>query len=592
MDGIFFELGVLMILAAILALLVRLLKQPLIPAYILAGFILAMTGVVKDPELVTSISELGVAFLLFIVGLEIDLKKLKPVLGVATVGTFIQFFITAGIAFGLSSIFGLDTLTSLYMGLVVGFSSTMVVIKLLSDKKQLDTLHGRIIVGVLLMQDFIAVIALSLLTGLDNLSGYVLLVSLLQGLVLFFVVIILTLYVFPKVFKFAAASQELLFLSAIAVCFLFSILFNQIGNFLVFIMTSFVEVPLNVIQMLSNGFSIAIGAFVAGLSLANLPYGVEIEAKIKPLKDFFSILFFISLGMGLELSGLGRFIPLFFLFLVLVIIIKPLLIILSCSLFGYKKKPSFLSGLYLGQTSEFGLIIAALGLSLGHIDSAAYSFAILLAVFTIGFTSYFDKFEFIYTKFHHVFTFIDKLPSTRTDVDYVPMKKLNTEAILIGYDRIGYSILNKLKEMKKNFMVVDYNPEVIKTLAENKIHCIYGDYGDKEVLEKLDFESANYAISTPPDFQSNLHFVKYAKARNPDIVVFTTADRPDDALKLYDHGADYVILPHFIGGEHLSFIMDETSDLSPSRIITRKLRHVKELHHRRSLGHFKKRHSK
>ena len=269
MENLFFDIGVVIIIATVFAYIAKSLKQPLIPAYILTGVILGpVLGLITNTDVITTLSEIGIAFLLFIVGLEMDIRKLKHVGMVASLGGIIQIVSVFTIAFIAALLLGFIVLESVYLALVIAFSSTMVVIKLLSDKKEIDTLHGKIIVGILLLQDIVAIMVLSVLATLSEFSFIVLSLSILKGLIALLIALAIGKYIFPKLFTFAAKSQELLFISAVSVSLLYSIFFNYLG------------------------FSIAIGAFVAGVSLANLPYNIEIIGKLRSLRDFFSVIFF------------------------------------------------------------------------------------------------------------------------------------------------------------------------------------------------------------------------------------------------------------------------------------------------------------
>jgi len=391
MANIFFDIGFILIIATVLAFIAKFLKQPLIPAYILTGLIIGpFFGLITNSDIITTMSEIGIAFLLFIVGLEINIKRLTDVGIVSTIGGLTQILIIFTASFIISVFIGFIQIEAFYLALIIAFSSTMIVVKLLSDKKELDTLHGRIIIGFLLLQDIIAIFVLSILTTLSEFSFLILFFSIIKGIIVFLIAAFTGKYIFPKIFTFAAKSRELLFITAISVSFLFSILFNLMG------------------------FSIAIGAFVAGVTLANLPYNIEIIGKIKPLRDFFSVLFFVSLGMGLLLSSFEGILKPLIIFLILVIVIKPLVTMFICSYFGYKKRTSYLTAISLAQISEFSLIIAAQGLLLGHISQEIFSLTVLLAVITIGLTSYFIKFDgLIYSKLKNHLGFFDLFTKER-----------------------------------------------------------------------------------------------------------------------------------------------------------------------------------
>ncbi len=558
-QNIFFDIGFIVIISTLFAYLARFLRQPLIPAYIIAGIILGpYLGLITNTEIINNLSEIGIAFLLFIVGLEIDIKKLKDVGLIATIGGSIQIIAVFALSFIVSFLIGFKTLESAYLGLIVAFSSTMVVVKLLSDKRELDTLHGRIIIGILLLQDLFAIFALSFLSQ-GTFAADVLLLSLLKGAAIIIISVFAGKYILPKLFRFAAASQELLFIASIATAFLFSMLISSLG------------------------FSIAVGAFIAGVTL-NVPYNAGIIGKITPLRDFFSVLFFVSLGMQLSLKAFGRIISMLFIFVALVILLKPYIVMLLCSFFGYSKRTSFLASLSLAQVSEFSLILASQGLILGHISQYIFSLTVLLAVVTIILTTYFiDYNSAIYQKLAPHLSMFDKFTATYKSLEYIP-KKMKNSVVLCGYNRIGYSIIRSLRKIKREHIVIDFNPEVIKKLIAEKVPCMYGDVGDIEILEKANLKESSLVISTVPDKNDNLLLIQEAKKSNKKVIIFATASQIDEALELYDAGADYVILPHFLGGEHVSLIL-ETFGRDLKKIIGNKIQHIDELKKRRSLGH-------
>ncbi len=566
MANIFFEIGSIMVLATLFAYFAKFFKQPLIPAYILTGLILGpVFGIVTNAEVISNLSEIGIAFLLFIVGLEIDIRKLKHVGLVASFGGIIQIALTFAIAFFVSLAIGFFAVESAYIALMIAFSSTMVVVKLLSDRRELDTLHGKIIVGILLLQDIVAIIALSVMTTLGNFSAAFLFYSFFKGVALIAASVIISKYIFPRIFSFAAKSRELLFISAVSLSFLYSIIFSYFG------------------------FSIAVGSFIAGVSLANLPYNIEIMGRIKPLRDFFSVMFFVSLGMQLAVSSFSLILKPLISLLLLTVIAKTAIIMITTSFFGYKKRTSFLTAISLAQISEFSLILVALGLSLGHLRQEIFSLSVLLAIITIVLTTYFIKHEdAIYRGISGPLSFLDRLSWKDMESGNIAAGK-NYGAILCGYNRIGYSIVKTMDKLKKKILVVDFNPEVVRHLAGKNIASIYGDIGDIEVLERLNFKKAKIIISTVPTKSDNLLLIKYARRENSKIIVFVTASQIQEALDLYDAGADYVVMPHFLGGNYVSVLI-EKFDGGISRILEHKFQHIKELKERHILGQEHPRH--
>lgn len=561
MQNIFYDIGLMIVVATTFAYFAKLIKQPLIPAYVLTGIVLGpIFGLITNKETIKMLSEIGITFLLFIVGLEINFKKLRNIGLVATLGGTIQIMVLFGLGFIIASVLGFLPLEALYVGIILSFSSTMVVIKLLSDKRELDTLHGRLIVGFLLTEDFFAILALLILPILNEFSVLLLVSSLLKGISLVIAAWLASKYVFPKMFKFAAKSQELLFLMSIAVCFIFAILFSYIG------------------------LSIIIGAFIAGVTLANLPYNVQIISKVSSLKDFFATIFFVSLGLELILSSVAKIMAPAVIFFLLILFFKPIITMFLCSFFGYEKRTSFLTSFSLNEISEFSLIIVAQGLLLGQISQEVFSLTVVLAIATIIGTSYFFNFhDKLYSKIASKLEFFDRFPKAEFELESLP-KEVKNHVIICGYNRIGYSIVRKLRSLRKKILVVDFNPEVIKKMIRQNITSIYGDIGDIDLLGRLSIKKAKMIISTVPTEQDNLLLIREARRMNKEILIYVTANHIEEALALYDAGADYVILPHFLGGEHVSLLIDAfTGDLN--RIIENKLNHIKELKTRKELGH-------
>ena len=553
------QLGIIIILAAVFAYIARALKQPLIPAYVVAGIILVATGFIGHNGTVETISTIGIAFLLFIVGLEIDLKKLKDVGLVSTLGGGVLSAILFLAGIFIAGLFGLSFLSGVYIGLVFAFSSTMIVLKLLSDKRELDTLHGRIIIGILLMQDILAIFALFILSSINNFSVPLLIKNIGLLVIILGIAYFSSIYIFPAVFKHAAKSEELLFVVAIGICLAFVVLFHYLG------------------------FSIGIGAFLAGVTLANLPYNIEIISRIKPLRDFFAVIFFVALGLQLRIFELNAYLAIAIVLTLLIMFAKPFLTLIIVSTFGYTKKPAFTTSLLLAQVSEFSLILVLFGITAGHISQGLFSAIILIAIITISLTAYLSEYEgWVYARCSKILGCFEKKYRYRT-IDYVP-KKIKTQVILIGADRLGYNILKTLKNMKKKFIVVDYDPEVTKHLLKKKIPSIYGDIGDLEILNRLNLKEVELIVSTAPDKKDNLLLVKKTKKVNPGAVIIVTSADVDDALELYDAGADYVILPHFLGGERISLLIEEAKG-NMKKLIKYKLQHLKELKHRKCIGH-------
>jgi Kef-type K+ transport system membrane component KefB len=516
------EIGVMIIIATVFAFLIKLFKQPLIPAYIFTGILIGplFLKLIENQHLILSLSEIGVAFLIFTAGLEIKFKKLKEVGTAASIGGTLQIVLLFLIGFLVAMGLGFLGKAPVYIGLVVAFSSTMVVFKLLADKRELNSLHGRIIIGILLVQDIAAIIALTILSS--DLSFISISIALAKALG-FAVFAVLLAKVINPVFRKAAKTPELLLLVAISLLFLFSI-----GAFMA-------------------SLSLIIGAFFAGVALANSDYKTEIEGRITPLRDFFAVIFFVALGMQLQLIS-KQFTILLLTLLAVVIIFKPLIIMFLVRIFGYKKRTSFLTGNALAQTSEFSLIIVTLGLGLGHITQGLFSTLVLLTIITMSLTTYWINYEKRFANwFSWPLNIFNKLKSKKENLEY--SGKDGKKIILFGCHRMGSLFLKEFEKRKDDLIVVDYNPEIIKSLIDKKVPCIYGDFMNSEVIEKTGLKSAEIIISTIADEEDNLYLIKKAKKLNPEVLIFVVARRISEALKLYESGADYVIIPQIIGGQ-------------------------------------------
>ncbi|MFP4523568.1 MAG: cation:proton antiporter [Candidatus Woesearchaeota archaeon] len=560
---IFIDIGIIIVAATLGGFFAKALKQPLIISYILMGILIGpILGLLHDMSVVTILAEIGIVFLLFIVGIELDLKRLKDVGSMATIGAVIQMVLSFLLGFEVFRILGFSTMVSAFAGIVILFSSTMVVIKLLADKAQLDTLHGRIVIGTLLVQDIVAVVILSIIgSSGGDFSILSLLMSVGIGLLVFVVAYAFSKIIFPKIFKFAASSQELFFLLSISTCFLFAFLFSQIG------------------------LSLAIGAFVAGIMLGNLPYNVEIISKVKNLRDFFSTIFFVSMGAKLTFSALQGFTLPFIFLLLLTVFFAPLMTFITTIAFGYNRKVAFLSAISLSQVSEFALIAVALGVTKGHIGPEFLSLTILVTLASITVTAYYMKYEDkLYRFLLPVLKIIDNIfPTKKSFSHYTNTHDFNT--VLVGYDRIGYSVFKTLRKLHKKTIIVDYNPDIITSLIKQKVPCLYGDIADDEVFKELHLQKAKLIISTIPNHKDTLLLLKRIRRINKDAKIIVTAYVVDEALHFYDAGADYVILPHLLGGHHAGILLEDIStDLD--KLVFAKIEHISELKR-----HKKKRHT-
>jgi voltage-gated potassium channel Kch len=405
----------------------------------------------------------------------------------------------------------------------------MIVIKLIIDKDELNTLHGRIILGILFIQDLLMILALTLIIGSETLSFSSVTFSLLKFLILIAISYLANKFLIHPTFRFAAKSSELLFLLSLAFCFLFALLAYLLD------------------------FSIAIGAFFGGITLANLPYNLNIISKVSSLKDFFATIFFVSLGLQIVSTNMSSIITPFFIFLVLVILLKPLIVMILLSLFGYDKRNSYVTAVSIAQISEFGLILA---LSVNNISQELFSITILLGVISIALTSYIIEYELMtYNYIHKFLSIFEHLSNRKKILGY--SHKDHPELILFGADRVGGTFLKNFKHFKTKLFVVDYNPEIIDDLKHKKIPCLYGDISNLELLKRIDFSKSKFVVSTIPNFDDNKTLISFLEDLNHRPIMILTARTSDEAIELYKLGADYVLVPYVKSGEILSNLLEK-----------------------------------
>ncbi len=553
-EVIIFDIAVILILSAMFAFIARMLRQPLIPAYVLTGLVLGplFFGVIKSMDLVSAFSEIGIAFLLFTAGLEISFRKIREanLKKIALIG-ILQVGIIFGIALLASGFLGLSVLQAAYIGIILAFGSTMVDVKLLADGNELVTLHGRLILGILLLQDLVAIIAIVVFTSGGFAVAPLAIAFLKLGLILL-TAVLLQKFILNRLFRFAAQSNEFLFLCALAVLFFFIIL------------------------AYISDISIVIGAFIAGVSLANSPFKLELESRISPLRDFFAILFFVALGMQIVFTGVGEKLILLSALILGAFLVKPLITLVLLRITGYQPRTSFLTAISLAQLSEFSLIIGMIGVMGGVLDASFFSTIILATIITMSVTPYLIKYKNnLYRFFRYPIRSLGFLP-IREILSY--QDKGNKEILLIGSHRMGGALMKQLLEKKNKLLVIDYNPEIIGVLMQKKINCVYGDVCSPDMLEKIDLKKLKLVISTIPDYEQTLFLLKKLKEVAPKAKIVVTGSRISETLKLYKAGADYVVTPKILAGQELINILDsrKTGDFKKAR--NKHLAHLREIH--------------
>jgi Kef-type K+ transport system membrane component KefB len=528
--SIFTELSLVLVIAAGVSLVMRLLRQPLILGYIVTGILVGPTllHIIHDQEAFQGFANIGIALLLFIIGLGMNIATIKRV-GKSAFITAGALLLTVGaVGFVAAALLGFSSVEAYITGLALFFSSTIIIVKMLTDKKEQNRLHGQIAIGIILLDDIVATLALLFVAaGNEHSIGVHELVTLAwHGALVIGFLVGAARFVLPKVTRKIAASQESLFLFAIAWGF---------G------VASLVEYA---------GFSIEVGALFAGVALASLPYAQEIESRLKPLRDFFVVLFFITLGNSLNVGHLGSAVVPALILSAIVMVLKPTVVTLSLGMLGYAKRVSFKAGINLSQISEFSIVLVVLAVSNQLVPESLSAIITLVAIITITMSTYLMKYDnrlfAVFDKFK-IFGLFDR---ERTHKE--SKIKTNYQLILFGYHRGGHEFISTFRHMKQRFLVVDYDPTVIELLQHKRIPAIYGDATDAELLEEVGIQNAKLVVSTITDFGTNQELIKHLNFYNPDSVIVCNAGSYEEALQLYELGCSYVMIPHYAGSERLS----------------------------------------
>lgn len=546
---LFIQLSLVLAVAAGISLVMKLLRQPLVMGYILTGVIVgpSILDLIHDQEAFKSFSEIGIALLLFIVGLGLNFAIVRST-GKPVLLTFLAVTVGLGpLGFAAAYALGFSAYESLIAAIALLFSSTIIVIKSLSDKREQSRLYAQIATGVLLVEDVIATLALLFVAaghgGSDAATSVGLLLA--KGAALGCALTFLGVYVMPRVTRFFASSQEFLFMFALAWALGVASIFSLAG------------------------FSLEVGALFAGVTLASLPYASEISARLKPLRDFFVALFFISLGEAIDLQNLGGSLLPAAVLAAIVIASKPLIIIASLGALGYTRQVGYKAGLHLSQISEFSIILVAVAVSAGSVDRQLLDVITLTAMITIGLSTYLMKYDDRLYK--HVEKYLRVFDSAKTKAER--HKRQQYQLVLFGYHKGGHEFVDAFRDTGKKYVVVDYDPDIIEVMERQHIHHIYGDATDLEILEELNIRKAETVVSTITDYMTNRILVQHVTGHNSQAAFICHADNYDDAAKLYRHGATYVMLPHFIGSERMSSFIKRNGNSKQAFEIYRK-RHI------------------
>lgn len=526
MASVLFELALILLITTAVSALLYWFKQPGIVAYVVAGVLLgpSVLSVVQPTAEFQGFADIGLALLLFILGLSLNPRIFKE-LGKVSVGVGLgQVFLTSLAGFTAGVALGFSPVEALFLGLAFSFSSTIVIVRMLSDNGELDLLHGRIIVGLLLVQDLVAVLVMGAVSS--NLGSLV--VPLVVGVVASALVWVVHNYVAPRIVPVFSKSPELLFLFGLAWCFAWAAGLQALN------------------------FPFQIGALMAGVSLAGTVYSSEITSKIRSLRDFFIVLFFISLGSRVDLSSLSLLVVPVLVLSVVVAALKPLVVMALLKFFGYGKKVGFSVGLPMSQLSEFSLTLLLLAASSGLV-SPTVAVASALCVLAMMFTS-----SYLIAHSQAVYSLTERFLNAFDGAGEKSVTREKTfDALLVGYRRSGYSVAKSLDRVGAKVLTVDINPDAVKQLEkEHRLsQCV--DAEDAEFLESLPVKRLKYVVSTVSSHSLNTALLSRVRGANPLTILILTTESVDEAVTLYGLGADYVIVPRLVGGFHLSSVIQK-----------------------------------
>lgn len=529
-------IAVILAIATVVGGIAIRLRQPLIVAFIGVGIAVGPvgTGWVTTDSTIELLAKLGIAILLFLVGLRLDLHLIRSTGPVAAATGLGQVLFTSVIGYLIAIALGMDSVTALYIAVALTFSSTIIIVKLLSDKRELDQLHGRIAVGFLIVQDIVVVLVMIALTAFgqdtgDNLGvGIAIVVA--KGVGLLGGIWLLTRYILPWLLPHIARSQELLVLFGVS----YAVAVAALSEWM--------------------GFSSEVGAFLAGVSLAGTPYRDALGARLVSLRDFLLLFFFLDLGARLEFTDAAKQITEAAIFSVFVLIGNPLIVIMIMAAMRYPVRVGFLAGLTVAQISEFSLILAALGLSLGHISGSTVSLITVVGLITIGVSTYMILYS------HQLYDRLKRWLAVfeRSDVPDRDNHRSDDDidVILFGLGRFGTHLAERLVGAGRRVLAIDFDPNTVKSHDLEGFTTMYGSAEDVHLLDVLPLKRAGYVVSAIPVLPTNLALLDSLRQHQFAGTVVLTAHTRHDAERLRVAGADIVLEPFADAAEATSAQLD------------------------------------
>ncbi len=550
-DHSFLEIAAILSLATLLGIIGQKLRQPLLIMFLATGILAGPSGLglIASYQQIELLAHIGIALLLFIVGLKLDLHLIRTTGPVALATGLGQIVFTSAIGLVIALAMGMPLLSAAYVAVALTFSSTIIIVKLLSDKKEIDSLHGQIAVGFLIVQDIAAILALVGLTtfgaGLakEDSVFWTSLLMVTKGIGLLGMVALLMKYVLPRLAHRLAYSPEMLVLFAIS----WAIFLGAGSEWL--------------------GFSKEVGAFLAGISLASTQYREAIGARLTSLRDFLLLFFFIDLGARLHWSMVGSQVGNSIVLSLFVLIGNPLIVLIIMGIMGYRRRTAFLAGLTVAQISEFSLIVAALGVSIGHISEETMGLITLVGVVTIFASTYMILYsEALYRVLARPLKLFERRnPYREAAIDILP-ETASVDVILVGLGRYGAGLAEHLLRRNKSIIGVDFDPGILEKWRARGIPVLYGDIADPEIHEQLPLGRARWVVSTVPFRELNFALLEHLKNRGYEGKIALTAANQEEADLFRRRGARVVFRPFIDASEQAADALTHAMDVLPEMV--------------------------
>jgi Kef-type K+ transport system membrane component KefB/Trk K+ transport system NAD-binding subunit len=542
------EFGLLFIIVVAIAFMAKLLRQPILVGYVASGLIFALF-IAKNSSISDQLilfSQLGITFLLFLMGLEFDLKELKYLGKDILLSTSIQSILFFLSGFGLSLFFSFTWLERIYLGISFMVCSTLLVAKIIDDKKESQSLYGKLVLGTLIVQDILTILAITILGTIQK-TDIVSMLEIPTGIFLLILAgFVLSRYILNYSLRFASRYPELLFIFSLSICF------------------AFVELALRL------SIPETIGAFIGGVVLANTIYKADISSRLKPLLTFFNMLFFVGLGFMIVVPLKSDELVFMCLFVLASFIIKPIITYLTLRMLSYDIKQSFLASISLSPLSEFSIILV-----LSASESISDNLLPIVSITSIAsmvFGSYIIKYDRVLWKYaEKPLRSIDKFFKQK-DVQ-IQSTVIDAQVLFFGYYELGSDILETLKSQKKKIVVVEHDPAKIEKLKAEGIQTIFSSINEPEFFEHHTFLHPQIVVSNIKDPTETKLLLEEMKKRHPTIMAIVTSKTVKDSVELYDAGADYVIYPTYVNEQKISILLNQY-ETDANKLIEQKMLEV------------------